>query len=62
MARTVEDFLSRRTRALLLDARESSRMATEVAKLLAKELGFDSKWEADQVEKYQTLALRYILN
>ena len=62
MARTVEDFLSRRTRALLLDARESSRMAPEVAQLLAKELGYDSKWEADQVEKYQTLALRYVLN
>jgi len=62
MARTVEDFLSRRTRALLLDARESSRMAPEVAKLLAKELGHDSKWEADQVEKYQALALRYLLN
>ncbi len=62
MARSVEDFLSRRTRALLLDARESSRMAPEVAELLAKELGFDSKWEADQVEKYQTLALRYVLN
>ncbi len=48
--------------ALLLDARESSRMAPEVARLLAKELGFDSKWEADQVEKYQALALRYVLN
>ncbi|MRT94698.1 glycerol-3-phosphate dehydrogenase/oxidase [Ancylomarina sp. 16SWW S1-10-2] len=61
MARTVEDFLSRRTRALLLDAKESSRIAPEVAALLAKELGFDSNWEADQVEKYQTLALRYVL-
>ena len=62
MARTVEDVLSRRTRALLLDARESSRIAPQVAQILAKELGLDSKWEADQVEKYQTLALRYILN
>jgi len=62
MARTVEDFLSRRTRALLLDARESSRMAPEVAQLLAKELGYDSEWEANQIEKYQTLALRYVLN
>ena len=62
MARTVEDVLSRRTRALLLDARESARMAPEVAQLLAKELGFDSNWEADQVEKYQALALKYVLN
>ncbi len=62
MARSVEDVLSRRTRALLLDARESARIAPEVAQLLAKELGFDSNWEADQVEKYRTLALRYVLD
>ncbi len=62
MARTVEDVLSRRTRALLLDARESARIAPEVAQLLAKELDFDSQWEADQVEKYQALALKYVLN
>ncbi|MEJ7672111.1 MAG: hypothetical protein WKF59_05255 [Chitinophagaceae bacterium] len=31
MARTVEDVLSRRTRALLLDARESIRIAPQVA-------------------------------
>ncbi len=62
MARSVEDVLSRRTRALLLDARESSRIAPEVARILAKEFGFDSKWEAAQVEMYQTLALRYVLN
>ena len=35
MARTVEDVLSRRTRALLLDARESRRIAPEVARIMA---------------------------
>jgi glycerol-3-phosphate dehydrogenase len=36
MARTVEDVLSRRTRALLLDAKESIRMAEPVAIIMAK--------------------------
>lgn len=61
MARTVEDILSRRTRSLLLDARESIKMAPEVAELLAKELGFDKKWEEEQVKKFSDLASQYIL-
>ena len=61
MARTVEDMLARRTRCLLLDARESMRMAPEVASLMASELGYDSQWEKDQVEAYNKLAKGYIL-
>jgi len=61
MARTVEDVLSRRTRALLLDTKESVRMAPEVAQLLAKELGYDKKWEESQVEKFKVLASGYML-
>ncbi len=38
MARTVEDFLARRTRVLFLDAKASIEMAPTVAKLMAKEL------------------------
>ena len=41
MARTVEDVLSRRLRALLLDARASVEMAPRVARLMAEELGRD---------------------
>ncbi|RUT79197.1 glycerol-3-phosphate dehydrogenase/oxidase [Ancylomarina longa] len=62
MARSVEDILARRTRSLLLDAKESIRMAPEVARLLAKEFGFDKEWEDKQVKKYTNLASRYILN
>ena len=40
MARTVEDVLSRRTRALLLNARAAIAMAPRVAELLAAELGY----------------------
>jgi glycerol-3-phosphate dehydrogenase len=61
MARTVEDVLARRTRALLLDARASSEAAPEVARLMAAELGKDAAWEAAQVEAYQALARGYWL-
>ncbi len=62
MARTVEDFLARRIRALQLDAAESIRIAPRVASLMAKELGRDKKWEKSQVESYAALASRYLLN
>ena len=61
MARTVEDFLSRRTRALLLDARASMEIAPQVADLMAKELGRKRSWKREQVEKYNELAGRYLL-
>ncbi|MDB5229634.1 MAG: FAD-dependent oxidoreductase [Chitinophagaceae bacterium] len=61
MARTVEDFLSRRTRALLLDATESVRIAPEVARIMAEELKQDKHWIDKQVEDYTQLARHYIL-
>jgi len=61
-ARTVEDVLSRRLRALLLNARASSEAAPRVAAILAEELGRDAAWEAAQVAQYQTLALGYQLD
>ena len=61
MARTPEDVLARRTRALLLDARASIMTAPAVATLLAQELGHDAAWEAVQVEAYRTLAEGYVL-
>ncbi|THU36072.1 glycerol-3-phosphate dehydrogenase/oxidase [Niastella caeni] len=61
MARTVEDVLSRRTRALLLDARESIRMAEPVATIMAKELQKDNNWVQEQVEAYTKLAQGYLL-
>jgi glycerol-3-phosphate dehydrogenase len=61
MARTVEDVLARRTRALLLDARASAEIAPEVAGLLAAELGKDAAWRRRQVEEYRELARGYWL-
>jgi glycerol-3-phosphate dehydrogenase len=61
MARTVEDALARRTRALLLDARASLEVAPEVAAILAQELGQGAEWQREQVEAYHQLAESYIL-
>ena len=61
MARTVEDVLSRRTRALLMDARESMRMAPAVAAIMASALGKNEAWIQQQVADYCNLALKYIL-
>lgn len=60
MARTVEDFLSRRTRNLLLDAKTSIEMAPIVADWMARELRKDRKWQKSQVESYQQLADNYL--
>lgn len=59
-ARTVEDVLARRTRALLLDARASVEAAPVVARLLAAELGRDAAWERAQVAAYAELARGYV--
>ena len=61
MARTVEDLLSRRTRALLLDARSSIEAAPAVAALMATALGRDPSWESDQARTYHALAQGYLL-
>jgi glycerol-3-phosphate dehydrogenase len=60
MARTVEDVLSRRTRALLLDARAALEAAPGVARVLAEELGRDGAWAEAQSASFASLAEGYI--
>lgn len=59
MARTVEDVLSRRTRALLLDAKAAQRAASIVAKLLAAELGHGSEWIECETKRFVELAQKF---
>jgi glycerol-3-phosphate dehydrogenase len=59
-ARTLEDILARRTRALLLDARATIEAAPVAASVLAKELGRDKAWEEAQVKEFIQLANGYI--
>jgi glycerol-3-phosphate dehydrogenase len=59
MARSVEDVLARRTRALFLNANAAIAMAEPVARLLAAELGRDQAWADAQVEDFTKLAQQY---
>jgi len=59
-ARTVEDILARRTRALLLDVRASISAAPQVAALMASELGQDQAWQEAQVAAFTELAGGYL--
>ena len=61
MARTVEDVLARRTRALFLNARAAIAMAPRVADLLARELGRDQAWRDAQVEAFHEVARGYLI-
>jgi glycerol-3-phosphate dehydrogenase len=60
MARSAEDVLARRTRALLLDARASIEAAPVVARILAAELKRDDSWQREQVASYTALARGYV--
>jgi glycerol-3-phosphate dehydrogenase len=61
MARTVEDVLSRRTRALLLDARAAQRAAPVAARMMANELGRGQEWVDSQIAGFDELARRFYL-
>jgi glycerol-3-phosphate dehydrogenase len=59
MARTVEDVLARRTRALFLNAQAACRMAEPVARLLAAEFNCGDDWITAQVARFHKLAAQY---
>jgi glycerol-3-phosphate dehydrogenase len=61
MARTVEDVLARRTRALFLDAQASIEAAEDVAAMMAAELGWSVGQAAVQVQQYREFARGYLL-
>ncbi len=61
MARTVEDFLARRVRALFLNAAAALEMAPKVADIMAKELEMDNAWKKEQLQNFEQLASQYIL-
>jgi glycerol-3-phosphate dehydrogenase len=61
LARTVEDVLSRRTRALLLDAAASLEAAPRVAQILVEELGYSAATVRAQLDSYRTICEGYQL-
>ncbi len=58
MARTLDDVLSRRTRARLLARDASAAAAESVALLIGPELGWDRDESARQVEAYRAAVTR----
>jgi len=61
MARSVEDVLARRLRALFLNSKAAVRMAPRVAAILAQELNYDKAWQIDQVDKFNQLAAGFMV-
>jgi glycerol-3-phosphate dehydrogenase len=61
MARTIEDVLARRTRALFLNARAAIVMAPTVADLMAPELGWDGSARTKQLAAFREVAANYVL-
>jgi glycerol-3-phosphate dehydrogenase len=62
MARTVEDVLARRTRALFLNARAALAMAPAVADLMASELRWDEVTRTKQLAAFRDVASHYVLH
>ena len=61
MAINVEDFLARRIRLLLLDAKTSIESAPIVAQIMAKELHKPQQWIDAQIESFTALAQGYLV-
>jgi glycerol-3-phosphate dehydrogenase len=60
MCVTVEDALSRRTRALLLDAKAAIESASHVARMMAKEMGKNENWIKEQIDSFISVAKNYL--
>jgi glycerol-3-phosphate dehydrogenase len=60
MCMTIEDALSRRTRALLLDAKAAIEAAPLVAQLMAAAMKKDEHWIQQQLEAFYAVAKHYL--
>ncbi len=59
MCITVEDFLARRTRQLLLDANAAIKAAPWVAGILAEQFNKDKDWVQQQINNFNAIAKNY---
>ena len=62
MARTVEDVLARRTRALFLNARAAIEIAPPAARIMAEEIGKDEDWINEQIRLFNETAKHYVIS
>lgn len=61
MAMQVEDILARRSRILLLNARDALTMAPKLAEWMAVEMKQDENWKAEQLSSFTEVAQRYLI-
>ncbi len=62
MPQTIDDILSRRFRALFLNARASLEMAPLIASIMAEERGYNSNWQKNQLIDYFAVAENYLIS
>jgi glycerol-3-phosphate dehydrogenase len=62
VAETLDDVLSRRIRMLFLNSRAAIECAPKVVSIMAKELGKDADWEAEQLQDFNAIARHYTLD
>lgn len=62
MCMKVEDFLARRTRALLLDARSAIESSPLVAEIMAREMHRNQQWVDDECASFVSIAKNYLTN
>lgn len=60
MARSVEDVLARRLRALFLNAKAAIETAPKVAEIMTDELGKDNSWKIEQIQVFNETAESYV--
>jgi glycerol-3-phosphate dehydrogenase len=60
MCMTAEDFLSRRTRHLLLNAKTALEAAPLVTKIMAAEMNKDENWIREQINDFTKIAKNYL--
>jgi glycerol-3-phosphate dehydrogenase len=60
MCMTIEDFLSRRTRALFLDAKAAIESAPLVGEIMAREMQKDQGWVQEQIDSFNSIAKNYL--
>ncbi|HEX9961223.1 MAG TPA: glycerol-3-phosphate dehydrogenase/oxidase [Pyrinomonadaceae bacterium] len=60
-ARTIEDVLARRTRALFLNARAAIEIAPKIAVIMARELSKDKSWIEKQIGEFNEIAEKYLI-
>ena len=61
MARTVDDVLARRLRALFLNSKAAVEISPKVAEIMAQELEKDNFWQKSQISDFKEIAKNYLI-